>query len=338
MAVPVVNTYRNGTIESTHFGNLAVVNADGQLLYSVGDPQAITFMRSSAKPLQAVALVESGAYRKFGFSSSHLAVMCASHSGEERHAQAVAEILARVGLGPEHLKCGVHVPLYYTTNNITPPADLKLSPLNHNCSGKHAGMLALCVFHDYPVESYLDYGNPVQKTITENIAYICKYPREKIALAVDGCSAPVHALPLYNMAYGYARFVSPNSVPVNKAKVYSTIYRAMMENPEMVGGIGRYDTALMNVCHGKVLAKIGAEAMHCVGIVEKGMAMAAKISDGARRAIFPFSLEAIRQLGVIDDVQMESLKEFHTTILRNYRDIEIGYLKPEFELVKIEND
>lgn len=332
MAVPVVYVYRNGTVESVHFGNLAVVNADGKLLYRVGDPHAVTFLRSSAKPWQAIDIVESGAYRKFGFAPTHLAAICASHSGEEKHVKIVSEILDKIGISEKHLLCGIHTPLYYSANNITPPLGLQFSELHHNCSGKHAGMLALCKFHNYPLENYLDNNHPVQQTILENIASLCKFPKDKIVVGVDGCSTPVHALPLYNIAWGFARFVSPNSVPSEKAKAYSAIYRAMIENPDIVGGIGRFDTSLMSACRGKIVAKIGAEGVHCAGIVDKGMAMAAKIIDGARRAIFPFSLEALHQLGEIDDSQMESLKEFGSTVIRNYRDFEVGHLRADFKL------
>ncbi len=337
MAVPVVYVSRNGAVESVHYGNMAIVNADGKLLYKVGDPNAVTFMRSSAKPWQAIDIVESGAYRKFGFTPKQLAIMCASHSGEEIHTQVVGEILQKIGIEPEQLQCGIHTPLYYTHRNIAPPSDLKITTLHHNCSGKHAAMLALCKFHNYPTENYLDINHPLQQTILDNIAWLCNYPKEKILVGIDGCSAPVYGMPLYNMAWGWARFVTPNSVPADKAKTYSTIYRAMMENPEMIAGTGRYDTVLMSTCRGKILAKVGAEGVHCAGIIDKGYALAAKIVDGARRAIFPFSLEALHQLGEINDCQAEKLLEFRYSVIRNYRNIEVGDLKADFKLEKVEN-
>jgi L-asparaginase II len=336
VAVPVVYVSRNGAAESVHYGNLAIVNADGKLLYKVGDPYAVTFMRSSAKPWQAIDIVESGAYRKFGFTPTQLAIMCASHSGEEMHTKVVAEILTKIGIEPEQLHCGIHIPMYYTHRGLTPPPELKITTLHHNCSGKHAAMLALCKFHNYPIDNYLDINHPVQQTILDNIAGLCKYPKEKILIGVDGCSSPVYGMPLYNMAWGFARFVTPNSVPAEKAKVYSVIYRAMIENPDMVGGTGRYDTALMSSCRGKIVAKIGAEGVHCAGILDKGMAMAAKIIDGARRAIFPFSLEALHQLGEIDDCQVDALKEFRASIILNHRNIEVGDLKADFKLEAVE--
>lgn len=337
MAVPVVYVSRNGVTESAHYGNMAIVNADGRLLYKVGDPYAVTFMRSAAKPWQAIDIVESGAYRKYGFTPKQLAIMCSSHSGEEMHTKAVGEILQKIGMEPEQLQCGIHTPLYYTHRNLSLPPDLKITTLHHNCSGKHAAMLALCKFHNYSTENYLDINHPLQQTILANVAGLCNYPKDKIFTGIDGCSAPVYGMPLYNMAWGWARFVTPNSVPSEKAKVYSVIYRAMIENPEMIAGTGRYDTALMSVCRGNIVAKVGAEGVHCAGILDKGYALAAKIVDGARRAIFPFSLEALYQLGEVDDCQAEILREFRYSVIRNYRNIEVGNVKADFKLEKVEN-
>ena len=332
MAIPVVNLYRNGGLESTHYGNLAIVAADGKLLYRVGDPFARTFMRSSAKPLQAVSLVRTGGFARLGLAPRHLAIICASHSGEPQHVQAVAEILNRIGLGPEHLRCGVHEPLYYTYTNSKPPAALEISTLHHNCSGKHAGMLALCRHLGYPIENYLDFDHPAQKMITGTIAEICRLSEKEIHLAIDGCSAPVHGMPLYNMALGFARFSAPDSLPADLADSCRTIAAAMIQHPEMVGGTNRYDTELMRTCEGKLIAKVGAEGVHCVGLLGRGLGMACKITDGNRRALSPFSLEALHQWGAVSSTQFESLKGFHATPLRNYRNIEIGELKPEFSL------
>ncbi len=332
MAIPVVNLYRNGGLESTHYGNLAITAADGKLLYFVGDPYARTFMRSSAKPLQAIALVRTGGLRKFGFTQKHLAVICASHSGEPYHVQAVSEILDRIGLGPEHLQCGTHEPLFYLYANTKPPTDLKISPLHHNCSGKHAGMLALCRHLGYPIENYLAFDHPAQKTITATIAEMSGLSEKDIHLAIDGCSAPVHGMPLYNMALAFAKFSAPFSLPTDLADSCRTIATAMNSYPEMVGGTNRYDTELMKTCGTKLIAKVGAEGVHCVGILGRGLGMACKITDGNRRALFPFSLEALRQWGMVTLAEFESLSKFHSMILRNYRNLEIGELKPEFKL------
>ncbi len=337
MLKPVVNVYRGETIESTHFGHLAVVDSRGKLLYSLGNPQTVTFLRSSAKPFQAIPVVESGAVRKFHFSSKEIAIIAGSHSGEPEHVEVVSSILKKIGLGPQHLQCGTHVPHFYTAKNLKPEPGQEFSVLQHNCSGKHAGMLAMAVFKNLPVENYLDFEHPVQKMITEAIAYVCDYPKERIKMGLDGCSAPVHALPIYNMAYGFARFVSPYMVPREKAKAYSIIYQAMLDHPDMVAGEKRYDTELMTNCHEKLIAKAGAEGLHCIGFVEKHWGMTVKISDGAIRALYQFSLEALRQLGVVTAEELEKLKYFRHKIIENWSNKKVGYIKAEFDLEKHQN-
>lgn len=334
MAAPVVNLYRNGAIESTHYGNLAIVDSQGNLKYYVGDPYARTFMRSSAKPLQAIQLVQSGGLTRFGLSLKHLAVICASHSGEQFHIQAISEILERIGLGYEALQCGIHEPLYYLYNNIKLPQDLKLNSLYHNCSGKHAGMLALCVHLGYPVDNYLEFEHPAQKLITQIIAEMCDLPEKEISLAIDGCSAPVHGMPIYNMALAYAKFSDPGSLPQALAESCRTIARAMTSFPEMVGGTKRYDTDLMKATGGKLISKVGAEGVHCAGWLDHGIGMACKITDGNRRASYPFSLEALFQSAMINSIEFEKMREYHTVRLKNYRELEVGVLKPEFTLLK----
>jgi L-asparaginase II len=328
----VVNVYRGDIIESSHCGHFAVVDADGKMLYQLGDPQMVTYLRSSAKPFQTIPLVESGAAAHFKFTSQEIAIISGSHNGQSQHIAVVNSILEKIGLSEADLKCGVHIPHYYTANKIKPKPDEEFSQLQHNCSGKHAGMLALCVFKNLPTENYLDPEHPVQKLITEAIGYICDYPVEKIGIGIDGCSAPVHALPIYNMALGFARFVTPHSVPRDKSKVYSTIYQAMLEHPDMVAGTGRYDYDLMVNCQEKLIAKSGAEGLHCIGLIERGWGIAAKISDGARRALYPFSLEILKQLGLVTSNELTKLKPYQREIIYNWNDKEVGYIKAEFEI------
>jgi len=330
----VVNIYRGEIIESSHCGHFAVVNAEGQILYQFGNPQTITYLRSSAKPLQAIPLVESGAAAHFKFASEEIAVITGSHNGEPKHIEAVLSILAKIGLTAENLQCGVHTPSYYAATNTSPKPGEEFSPLHHNCSGKHAGMLALCRFKNLPTENYLDPHHPVQEQICEAIANICDYPKEKISIGIDGCSAPVHAMPLYNMALGFARFVTPHSVPRDKAKVYSTIYQAMIAHPDMVAGEKRFDTELMTACQEKLAVKGGAEGLQCIGFLERGWGMAAKINDGSKRAVAPFSLEILKQLGVVTSSELEKLKPFYSEIIYNWTKKEVGVIRPEFEIEK----
>ena len=331
-SVPVARVYRGQTIESIHWGSAAVVNSDGQLKYHIGNPHLYTFFRSTAKPFQAIPVVESGAARRFEFTSSELAIMAGSHSGEDYHIQTVKTILDKIGLNESNLKCGSHPPIRYSTFNIPPESGRIFTPVEHNCSGKHAGMLAVAVHKGLSVEDYLSPTHPVQEMITQTIAEICRYPEDKIAVATDGCSAPAHAMPLFNMALGYARLIAPNSVPKEKAKAYSTISMAMMEHPEMVSGSGRFDLAVVTSPGEGIISKGGAEAVTCFAFVNRNMGAAVKITDGGSRAMHPVGVEFLYKLGA--RIKNEALNNFHRPQIKNWRDAEVGFIEPGFEIIE----
>ena len=311
-----------------------MADAEGRLLYSAGDPYMTTFLRSSAKPFQAVAAVESGAAKAFGFSNSELAIIAGSHSGEEKHLETVKSILDKIGLGPEYLKCGIQTPIgeKYQLSN---PED-KYTALHHNCSGKHAGMLAVAKFKNLSLDDYLSPTHPVQVMITEIIADICRYPKDKVSVGIDGCSAPVHALPLFNMACGFARLVTPNSFPSGRAQAVSAIYMAMMEHPDMVGGTGRFDTVIAEASGEKIVAKAGAEALECFALPDRSQGAAVKIADGSKRALFPVTMELMLKLGL--RTKSAELSDFHRPVFKNWRDIEVGFIEPGFEIKEVKNE
>jgi L-asparaginase II len=331
---PVARVIRGGLTESVHYGSIAVVDAEGRLLYRVGDPYVVTYLRSSAKPLQAVAVAESGAARAFDLSSAEIAIIAGSHSGEDIHVQTVKSILDKIGLGPGDLKCGIQTPIGIT--EIVPNPEERFTVLHHNCSGKHAGMLAIARFKNLPTDDYLSPSHPVQQLITATISEICGYPVEKIGIGIDGCSAPVHALPLYNMAYGFARLVTPNTFPPGKAQAISKVYMAMMDHPEMVAGQGRFDTVVAMEEGEKIIAKGGAEALECFAMPDRRWGAAVKVMDGSKRAIIPATVELMYKLGVRS--KSEKLSGFHRPTLKNWRDIEIGLIEPGFEIEEVNHE
>ncbi|UCE67140.1 MAG: asparaginase [Candidatus Zixiibacteriota bacterium] len=331
---PIAKVIRGEVTESVHFGSIAVADAGGRLLYGVGDPYMITYLRSSAKPFQAIAAVESGAAKAFGFSSSEIAIIAGSHSGEDKHVDTVKSILDKIGLGPEHLKCGIQTPIGLSESVSDPEG--KYTVLHHNCSGKHAGMLAMAKFKTLSLDDYLSPAHPVQQLIAETISEICHYPVEKIGIGIDGCSAPVHALPLYNMAYGFARLVTPNTFPAGKAQAVSTVYMAMMDHPHMVGGTGRFDTVIAETPGEKIVAKAGAEALECFALPDRNWGAAVKITDGSKRALFPVTVELLYKLGVRS--RNEEISKFHRPIIENWRKIEVGIIEPGFELKEVNHE
>jgi len=331
---PVARVIRGEIVESVHFGSIAVVDANGKLLYGLGDPYVVTYLRSSAKPFQAIAVVESGAARAFELTPSEIAIIAGSHSGEEKHTETVRSILGKIGLGLEHLKCGIQTPIGLSES--VPDPEEKYTVLHHNCSGKHAGMLAMAKFKNLSVEDYISPTHPVQEIITRTVSEICGYPLDKIGIGIDGCSAPVHALPLYNMAYGFARLVTPNTFPPAKAQAVSAVYMAMMDHPDMVGGSGRFDTVIAESPGERIVAKAGAEALECFALPDRNWGAAVKILDGSKRALFPVTIELIYKLGARS--RSEEITRFHRPVLKNWRNIDVGRIEPGFELSEVNHE
>lgn len=310
------------------------MDSEGQLIYSVGNPYFVTYLRSSAKPFQAIPLIASGAAEKFGFTQKEIAIISGSHNGQKIHTDTIKNILKKIGLSEKNLQCGVHIPHYYTVNNITPPKGKKFTPIHHNCSGKHSGILALCVYFGWSIKNYLDNNHPAQKLILKAISEVCQYQEKKIGLGVDGCGVPVHAMPLYNMAVGFANLVNYSSRNKRASEAYKLIIDSMRKYPEMVSGEGRSDLALAKASQNNIIAKAGGEALSCAGILNKGWGIAVKIADGSRRAIAPATIEVLKQLGLLSGQKLKATKNFYHPEIFNFRKDKVGYIKAEFELKK----
>ncbi len=338
--VPLVEVWRGDTLESLHHGALAVADASGHLLAWQGDPEAVTFLRSSAKPLQALPLVESGAADHFALTDPELAVVCASHAGTEAHVATVAGLQRRVGVEEADLQCGAHPPFDRQAAARLREAGREPTPNHHNCSGKHTGMLALARFLGAPLETYLAPQHPVQRHILEAVAAMAGLEPEKVRLGIDGCSAPNFALPLRAVATAYARLADPAGLPERRAEACRRVFRAMTAHPEMVGGPGSFDTALMQAFPGRVLAKGGAEGFQALALPagalpgQPALGVALKIADGdaARRARSLAALAVLQALGLEAALEQESLAPFGPRPLTNYGGLTVGELRPRVRL------
>lgn len=323
--------YRGKTVESVHFGAIAVVDSKGKLIYSFGDPYFVTYLRSAAKPFQAIPLITSGAADEFGLTPKEIAIVCGSHNGQKKHTDVVKSILKKIGLSEKYLQCGTHIPHYYTINNIPPPKGAKFRPIHNNCSGKHAGILALSVYHGWNTKNYLSPKHPAQKMILNAVSEICEYPEEKIGIGIDGCGVPVFAMPLSNMALGFSRLVTHRGKDEKISRAYEIIAPSMLKYPEMVSGFGRFDLALAKAGKGNILSKAGV-ALYCLGLLDRGWGMAAKIVDGARVAIGPVVCETLRQLDVVKKSDMKKFGEYALPIIRNHKEDKVGSVRAEFRL------
>jgi len=323
----LVEVTRGFEVESRHRGEIAVVDEAGAVRRHLGDPETLVCLRSLAKPFQALPLVASGAAAAFGFGPEELALMSGSLSGQDFQVGLVRKILARLDLDPAALQCGSHAPLHRPTAKALAQAKELPTALHHTCAGKHASMLALCVYHFWPVEDYLRPSHPVQQFILKTVADMVGLDPADIPVAVDGCSAPVFYAPLQNIAWGFARLAA--APPESPAGV---IMAACLAHPRHLAGDGRLETQIMQALPGRVFAKTGAEGGFALALAEEGLGVALKVEDGSSRALGPAIIEILRQLGVLGPEVREALAPLWQPVIRNHRQQEVGYLRPIFTL------
>jgi L-asparaginase II len=318
-AEQLVEVRRGSITESWHRGHVIAIEPDGHVVAYLGAPQTtITFLRSSAKPFQALPLLTSGAAEKFGFTDREVALACASHNGEPIHTELAASMLEKIGLGPEALKCGVHEPYSVEVARELRERGEAPNVLQNNCSGKHAGMLALALHLGAPAETYNRPEHPAQLAIGKAIAQFADMPVEDLAVAVDGCAVPVFGMTVKAMALMSAQLVSP-PMGFDEAtrRACERIVRVMSAYPELIGGTSdRLDTEIMRAAPGGLISKVGAEGVYIAGVNPceewpRGLGLALKIEDGDdRRARAPVVVEALRQLGVLKDQSLEAVARY----------------------------
>lgn len=333
-AAPLVAFTRGPILESIHYGSIAVVNGEGQLLASVGDPGRLTTLRSAAKPFQAMAVVETGAFDRYSGTAEELALIAGSHSGQPRHTEMVAAMLERVGLSPESLQTGIHPPFDEATRLALEAAGEAPTVLHHNCSGKHTGMLWCCAHREWDPRTYVRPDHPLQRRIRSIVGVASDWPDMEIPIGIDGCSVPTFALPLEALAQAFARFGSGEGLSETHAVAAGRVRGAMLDHPEMVGGSGRFDTDLMSMGRRKILSKAGAEGCHGVALLDPRWAIAVKIEDGSARAAPVAVLEALRQLGALSGSDRDALVEHAKPVVRDYRQEIVGEGRPLFTLAR----
>jgi len=305
---------RGETVESIHRGHLHIIDGKGRELVNIGDAETIAFIRSSAKPFQAIPFLTSGAADKFGFAENEIALACASHSGERMHTELAAQMLEKVNLSENDLRCGAHLPFSekraaeMLRNGETP------SQLHNNCSGKHAAMLAFAKHIGADIKTYDLLENPIQQAILEIVARFTETPKNEIPTAIDGCCAPNFALSVRAMAKSFLNLiVPPESFDNDLKNACQRIVSAMLNFPELVGGSERLDTMLMEAKRGKFISKIGAEGVWICGVLPSkkyphGLGISMKIEDGDdKRARAVVSVEVLRQLGIFENETLANI-------------------------------
>lgn len=329
--VPLAIATRGEAVENVHYGSIAVVSGDGDLLCHVGDPYFSTFTRSTLKPLQAMPLLAHPDVERFAFSPAEIALICASHSGEPEHLGTVARVLARIGCREGDLQCRVHVPLYYECVGAPLPSPTTFTSLHHACSGNHTGMLALAKLLGVPVEQYLEPESAGQAQILEAVLYFSEVPRHALSLGIDGCSAPNVALPLSGLALAYAKLTRRAADP-RYGTAPERILQAMAAHPHQASGTRRTDFILTRAGAGAWFTKIGADGVHAMAIQSRGWGIAIKIADGSARVQPVVAASVLRQLGLLQDTADEDLKMLEQGSILNCRGLQTGRIQAVFEL------
>jgi L-asparaginase II len=337
----LVEVKRGGVVESRHRGHLIIVDGDGKTLFSLGNPDTVTFLRSSAKPFQAIPFLLSGAAERFGFTEKEIALACASHSGEPAHTETAAKMLSKVGLTESDLHCGAHDPFNLQLTRQMIREGIEPSQLHNNCSGKHAAMLALAKHIGADIATYEQPSNPIQQRILETIERFSGISRDEIKTGIDGCAAPNFAVSVRTMAEMYVKLVfPPPDFDSELREACRRVVSAMMSYPEMIGGsvTERLDTEIMLAAHGQLISKIGAEGVYTAGVLpsptwRRGLGIAFKIKDGEDRRARPVvAIEILTQLGILDVGKSEILKNFAHLKLKNWRGDIVGEVVPAFKL------
>lgn len=336
---PLVELTRGPLVESIHFGALAVVDASGRLIASVGDPDLVANLRSSSKPFQSLPLIENGGVEQFGMSEREIAITCASHTGTDEHVAVLQELQAKINVQENDLLCGMHPPIDEATEKAMLLRGEPTRPYRHNCSGKHTGMLAQAVLTHATIEDYLNTRHPIQRTILQTFAEMLDMNVDDVLIGIDGCSAPTFAAPLSKAALGFARLADPSEMPSRRAEALRRIFHAMAAHPEMVSGPGQFDTRLMQVGAGKIVCKGGAEGYQAIGVLpgaagpgSPALGITYKVIDGdqAGRARPVIGVSILRQLGVLSDAQAAELANFGQRPIYNWRKLEVGEIRPTF--------
>ncbi len=339
---PLYRFMRGAHFESVHHGAVAVVDAQGRLVAWAGDPYASTFLRSAAKPFQALPLMQACEHGDLQLEGHEIAVICASHAGTDGHVAVVEGLQARFGIHQDNLLCGVHPPFDPEAQRALTARGEDPTPNRHNCSGKHTGMLVYARLRGWPLAGYIDPAHPLQGEILDSVSLLCGLAPEQIGVGVDGCSAPNFALPLVHAALAFARLSDPAGLPEVTASACRRITQALVAHPECVSGHGRCDTRRMEAGPGRLVAKGGAEGYQGVGLLpgalgdgSPALGVAVKIADGdlRGRALPGVVLEVLCQLGALDGHALQALSEFGPSKpVHNWRGLEVGEAGPCFTL------
>lgn len=314
-------------VESLHKIDIVVADADGNVVKSYGDPKRGVFPRSAIKALQALPLIETGAADAFGFENRHLALACSSHNGEEIHTKGTSEMFQKAGLEPICLECGAQLPARSKDRNALAREGLDPSPLHNNCSGKHAGFLAVAAHEKIETSNYIKREHPIQKMVANVLAEVTGAIHSDDNYGIDGCSIPSYEIPFENLAIAYAKFGVGQDPSKSRSKAMLRLRDACLAHPEMVAGSKRFDTQIMQTLGNRAFTKTGAEGVFTAALPELGVGIALKCHDGTTRAAEVACATMVESLLELSKNESNALKRLTNPILKNWNGIEVGGIR-----------
>ena len=314
---PLIGITRGKELESVHHVAACAVDAEGSVIYELGELDVPIYLRSTAKPFIAAAVIAAGARERFGLEPQEIAVMAASHSGEPFHVEAVRSILRKIRMPETALQCGTHAPYNAAAASALDRDGIAPAPIHNNCSGKHAGILALCVIMGSDPDTYLQPENPAQRRVLRFCARLSGENIGNLPIAVDGCGIPVYAVTLRAAAISYMRLATLRGIDSCDAEALAVVRAAMVEHPQYVSGTGEFDARLMQAAKGALVCKGGAEGVHGTALIDRGAGLVCKVVDGSSRSRAPAVLTSLRSLGVLDTAALAALEDLEHPMIYN---------------------
>ena len=322
---------RAGHVENIHRGDFAVVNCEGKIIDSIGNAHLPMFWRSAAKPFQALPFVKNGGLYKYNISDEELAILVSSHSGEPNHVELVKGLLQKLGLTEEDLECGVLRPMSGKAFKALIKSGEPITQIHNQCSGKHAQIMALSIMLGVKVKGYTQPEHEAEKLIFKHVAMASKVPEDKLEIGIDGCGVPVFYLPIYNMSLAYARLSTPSKGDWGEYESAATKIRdAMSKYPQIISGTGRIDCAVSEITNGRIIAKIGSDAVYCLAVKDENMGITFKIEDGSYAAVTPMVIALLKHLNQLTKEESAELDRLFPPILKNHRGDVIGTIETVF--------
>jgi L-asparaginase II len=349
----LVRQIRNGIVESEHRGHVIEVDAAGRTIRGIGDPDHLVTLRSTVKPFGLVALLEAGGAAAFDLSPAEIALMASSHSGEDLHVRTLQGVYRRAGVSQTLLACGIEgMPLDALTAARLARDGERPSPIRHMCSGQHSVFILLSRLKDWPLETYWQADHPAHVAYRSAVARAYGVKPEALRTAIDGCGILTYAFPLREVARAYALLAEPGAAPSSDARhelapYLTTIRDAMVANPEMVAGTrDRLDTSVMKALPGRILSKGGMEALRGVAILPgprasggiagpTGLALKIEDGDGYERGTWAATVEALRQIGVLDGQSLRAVARYHRPVSLDPHGRATAEAVADFDLVPI---